>query len=224
MESKIIVMLTHNDQTVKDALEIFEQCKDLPVDFWGFKDVGLPIPKMRELHFAMKKAEKKTFLEIVTYNPEACMAGARLAVEFGFDYLMGTIFYPEVWKFLKNKPIQYFPFVGEVSSSPSILKGSIDSMLTQAAGFVKMGIPGVDLLAYRFVDGDPELLAKDFVAAADLKVVVAGSISSPERIEAVNSINPWAFTMGTALFNKNFVRDADFCDNLSMVIKIMNSF
>ena len=61
MESKIIVMLTHNDQTVKDALEIFEQCKDLPVDFWGFKDMGLPIPKMRELHLAMKNAEKNIF-------------------------------------------------------------------------------------------------------------------------------------------------------------------
>lgn len=223
MESKIIVMLTRNDKTVKNALEVFEQCKDLPVDFWGFKDVGLSTPKMKELHFAMKKAEKKTFLEVVTYTPDACMAGARLAVEFCFDYLMGTIFYPEVWKFLKNKPIQYFPFVGEVSDSPSILKGSIESMLTQAAEFVEMGIPGVDLLAYRFVVGDPELLAKDFVAAADLKVVVAGSISSPERITVINSINPWAFTMGSALFNKNFVRDASFRDNLSRVVEIMNS-
>ena len=40
MESKIIIMLTHNDQTVKNALEVFDSCKDLPVDFWGFKDVG----------------------------------------------------------------------------------------------------------------------------------------------------------------------------------------
>jgi hypothetical protein len=223
MESKIIVMLTHNDQTVEDALEVFESCKNLPVDFWGFKDVGLPAPKMKELHAAMKAAGKKAFLEVVTYTTEACMAGAKLAVEFGFDYLMGTIFYPEVWTFLKNKPIQYLPFVGEVSGSPSILKGSIESMLAQAAGFVEMGIPGVDLLAYRFVEGDPELLAKDFVAAAGLKVVVAGSISSPERIAVINSINPWAFTMGSALFNKNFVRDASFRDNLSRVVEIINS-
>jgi len=223
MESKIIVMLTHKDQTVEDALGVFESCKDLPVDFWGFKDVGLPAPKMKELHAAMKTAGKKTFLEVVTYTPEACMAGAKLAVEFGFDYLMGTIFYPEVWMFLKDKLIQYFPFVGEVSGSPSILKGSIESMLAQVTGFVEMGIPGVDLLAYRFVEGDPELLAKDFVAVADLKVIVAGSISSPEHITVINSINPWAFTMGSALFNKNFVRDANFRDNLSRVVEIMNS-
>ena len=63
--------------------------------------------------------QKKTFLEIVTYNPEACMAGAKLADEFGFDYLMGTIFYPEVWEFLKNKPIQHFPFVGGFPVAPA---------------------------------------------------------------------------------------------------------
>ena len=42
MKPEIIIMLTHHDVTVKDAGEIFEQCKDLPVKFWGFKNVGLP--------------------------------------------------------------------------------------------------------------------------------------------------------------------------------------
>ena len=56
MESKIIIMLTHNDQTVKNALEVFDSCKDLPVDFWGFKDVGLEHDKMAELIKAMKAA------------------------------------------------------------------------------------------------------------------------------------------------------------------------
>ena len=40
MKPEIIIMLTHHDVTVKDAGEIFEQCKDLPVKFWGFKNVG----------------------------------------------------------------------------------------------------------------------------------------------------------------------------------------
>ena len=42
-------MLTHNDKTVQNALEVFESCQDLPVSYWGFKDVGLPYPEMRKL-------------------------------------------------------------------------------------------------------------------------------------------------------------------------------
>ena len=223
MKPEIIVMLTHNDRTVEKALDFFLSCADLPVNFWGFKDVGLPEQEMRALHAAMKAAGKKTFLEVVTYTEESCMAGARLAVEFGFDYLMGTILYPEVWDYLKDKPIAYFPFVGEVSGSPSILKGSAASMLKQAQEFAAMGIPGVDLLAYRLVNGDPVELAKELAAHAGLKLVVAGSISSKERMEAVKAIDPWAFTMGSALFAGNFAPDGSFRDNLEKVVQIMDS-
>ena len=42
MKPELIVMLTHHDETVQNALALFEECKDLPVTHWGFKDVGLP--------------------------------------------------------------------------------------------------------------------------------------------------------------------------------------
>ena len=54
MKPEIIIMLTHHDVTVKDAGEIFEQCKDLPVKFWGFKNVGLPKDEMKKVAGAMK--------------------------------------------------------------------------------------------------------------------------------------------------------------------------
>ncbi|MCA5960882.1 hypothetical protein LC724_11295 [Blautia sp. RD014234] len=41
MLDKIIIMLTHNDKTVPNAIEIFEENKDLPIQYWGFKDVGM---------------------------------------------------------------------------------------------------------------------------------------------------------------------------------------
>ena len=34
-------------------------------------------------------------------------------------------------------------------------------------------------------------------------------------------IGPWAFTMGSALFTKNFVPDGSFRDNLSAVAEYM---
>ena len=40
---ELIVMLTHNDLTVTDAYEIFDQCKKSKAKFWGFKEEPLPL-------------------------------------------------------------------------------------------------------------------------------------------------------------------------------------
>lgn len=222
MESNLIVMLTHEDKTVENALEIFETCKGLPVNYWGFKDVGLPSPQMRELIKALKSAGKTTFLEIVSYTKDECMAGAEFAVDFGFDFLMGTLFFPEVWEFLKEKDIKYSPFVGDVSGSPSVLKGTVESMLEESESLRAEGVHGVDLLAFRH-ESDPEELARDFIRLSKIPVILAGSIDSFERIEFVNDINPWGFTMGSALFNENFVPGGSFRQNLVKVVEKMDS-
>ena len=61
MYPELIVMLTHNDRTVENAIEIFEACKDTKAKFWGFKEVGLPVDKMKQLCAMMKAAGKTTF-------------------------------------------------------------------------------------------------------------------------------------------------------------------
>lgn len=222
MNSEIIIMLTHNDQTVENGIEVFKSCRDLPVKYWGFKDVGLPVEQMEKLVNEMKAAGKTTFLEVVTYTEEECMRGARLAVELGFDYLMGTLYYEKVWEYLKTQPIRYYPFVGGVSGSPSVLEGTARGMIEEGNGFAELGIQGIDLLAYRYT-GDPEKLAAQFVKECRLPAVMAGSVDSRERMEAVNRIDPFAFTMGSALFNHKFSKDGDFRANLEKVIEIMDS-
>ena len=87
MKPELIIMLTHNDVTVKNAAEVFDSCKDLPATRWGFKDVGLSKEEMIALNRAMKEAGKTTYLEVVTYTEEGCLEGARLAGECGFDFL-----------------------------------------------------------------------------------------------------------------------------------------
>jgi hypothetical protein len=219
---KIIVMLTCNDVTVKNAKEVFESCKDLPVKNWGFKDVGLPPAEMKELCGLMKQSGKSTFLEVVTYTEEDCMRGAKIAVDCGFDHLMGTIFYEKVNDFIKTTSLKYMPFVGEVSQSPSILKGSAASMLAQEARYREEGVFGTDLLGYRYVDGDPEKLSAEFLAKCKLPCVLAGSIDSEKRIDTALGMNAWAFTMGSALFNKKFVKDGSFRQNLEHVVKYLS--
>jgi hypothetical protein len=222
MKSKIIIMLTHNDRTVMNALEVFESCKDLNIDFWGFKNVGLPFKQMRELVNAMKNAGKKTFLEVVTYSEEECMAGAKMAVDLGFDYLLGTIFYQSVLDYVHKQGIKYMPFCGKVSGSPSVLEGTFDEIITYANGLLaKDGVYGIDLLAFRHKDGAG--LARTYCEKISKPVVVAGSINGHERIDFIDNIKPWAFTMGSALFTKSFVPEGDFRANLQDVFDYMNS-
>ena len=221
INSHLIVMLTNNDKTVKDAIEVFDSSKDLPVQFWGFKNIGLPIEKMKQLVKNMKDAGKTTLLEVVTYTENECMKAAKLAVECKFDYLMGTLFYDSVFNFLKDKPIKYSPFCGKVSGSPSILEGTINEIVNDAKNMQRKGVDALDILAYRYI-GDPEELAEKFIQGIDIPVIIAGSINSYERLDKINELNPWGFTMGTALFKKNFDKNGTFKDNLKEVIDYLN--
>lgn len=220
MRPELIVMLTHHDKTVKNAIEVFDECKDMPIQYWGFKNVGLERDKMRTLIENMKAAGKTTFLEVVTYSEEECMAGAKTAVEFGFDYLMGTIYYESVNAYMKKQGIGYYPFCGKVSGSPSVLEGGFEEIIAEAKEMISKGIKGFDLLAYRHKQG--QQLAYEFCKAVDASVVIAGSINSYERLDIMKDLSPFAFTMGTALFDGDFDKSLGFKDNLSLVIDYMN--
>lgn len=220
MRPEIIIMLTHHDVTVKNAAEIFEECKDLPIKFWGFKNVGLPKDEMKALAKAMKDAGKTTFLEVVTYDEASCLDGAQTAIDCGFDCLMGTLYYDSVAKLLKDNNMDYMPFVGKVSGSPSILEGSNEEIIANAKELMAKGITGFDILAYRHVI-DGEKLAREFCVAVDAKICIAGSISSYERIDTMFDIGPWTFTMGSALFDKKFVPNGSFYENLEAVANYM---
>lgn len=200
---KLIVMLTHNDRTVTNAYQIFEQCKNSKAEFWGFKEEGLPINQMKELYSYMKRCGKTTVLEIVAYTEEKCMEGAKMAVECGCDILMGTLFFDSVNEFCKENNLKYMPFVGQVSGRPSILEGTIEEMVDEANQYLKKGVYGFDLLGYRYT-GDSEDLNIKFVSQVNAPVCIAGSINSYKRLDEVKNADSWAFTIGGAFFENKF--------------------
>ena len=216
MKPELIVMLTHHDLTVKNALELFEEAKNLPVTHWGFKDVGLSHTQMKELVRRMKVAGKVTFLEVVSLSEEEGMVGARLAVEAGFDILMGTVYFDSIYQFLKDKPIKYYPFPGHVYSHPSILGGTIDEIVHHARFLESKGVQGLDLLAYRY-DGDARRLLQEVVRATHIPIVCAGSIASYKRIAEVWDAKSWGFTIGSAFFEMDFVPGGSFNANVADV-------
>lgn len=172
---------------------------------------------MVELNKKMHEAGKTTWLEVVAYTEEECMHGAEMAVKAGFDNLCGTIFFPSVCEYAKKNNISYNPFVGEVVNRPSDLHGSVESMLAQAEKYKAAGADGIDLLGYRWKDGDPEVMIRAFLKDTCLPTCVAGSIGSEERLDIVKDMNPAYFTMGSALFNANFVKGGTFAENLAYV-------
>lgn len=213
-ETKLIVMLTHNDKTVENAYEIFEECKEAKAEYWGFKEEGIPLEEMKKLYAYMKACGKKTFLEVVAYTEEECLEGAKMALECGCDILMGTIFSDAILAFCKEHELKYMPFVGKITERPSILDGSIEEMIEEANSYLVKGVYGIDLLAYRYTQDADELIRR-FCEKVNGPVCIAGSINSYERIDTVRSAGACTFTIGGAFFENCF--EGTFCEQINKV-------
>ena len=218
---ELIVMLTHHDKTVENAIEVFEGAKDAPAKFWGFKEVGIPEEEMTKLVSIMKAAGKTTFLEVVDYTEEGCVEGAKVAVRCGFDVLMGTLYFDSVRKVAEEGGIKYMPFVGQISGRPSVLEGTIQGMIDEANNLVDAkGLTGFDLLGYRYT-GDAVTLNSEFVKNVRGDVCLAGSVASFQRLDEVKATGAWAFTIGGAFLEKKF-GDCSFGEQIKIVVDYMN--
>lgn len=220
MKSELIVMLTHNDLTVENAYEIFEQCQDTKARYWGFKEQPLPIEEMKRIYSKMKECGKRTVLEVVAYTEAEGLEGAQMAATCGCDVLMGTCYSESIHKLCQQHNIDYMPFVGDIVGRPSILKGSIESMIAQAKMLKDKGVFGIDLLGYRYEE-DPEKLISDYVKQVGNPVCVAGSIDSYERLQFIKDVQPWAFTIGSAFFENKF--GDTFAEQINKVCDFMNA-
>lgn len=220
MRSELIVMLTHNDLTVENAYEIFEQCQGTKALYWGFKEQPLPIEEMKRIYSKMKECGKRTVLEVVAYTEAEGLEGAQMAATCGCDVLMGTCYSESIHKLCQQHNIDYMPFVGDIVGRPSILKGSIESMIAQAKMLKDKGVFGIDLLGYRYEE-DPEKLISDYVKQVGNPVCVAGSIDSYERLQFIKDVQPWAFTIGSAFFENKF--GDTFAEQINKVCDFINA-
>lgn len=214
----LIVMLTHNDKTVINAQEVFEQCKDSKAELWGMKEEGLPVEQMKELCQYMKDCGKTVFLEVVAYTEEEGLKGAKLGVECNCDIIMGTIFTDAINDYCKEQNIKYMPFVGTVTERPSILSGSIQGMIAEANSYIEKGAYGVDLLGYRYT-GDARALNEQLIKEVNGPVCLAGGINSYQRLDEVKIANPETFTIGSAFFDNCF--EGTFAEQIDKVCDYM---
>lgn len=204
MAVHIIAMLTNHDKTVHNALRIFDANKCTRVNCWGFKDIGISIDEATELVSSMKAAGKTTFLEPLVVGDEKCIGAAQFAINCKFDYLIGMEYNEKAAYLLKENGVKFFPTCGRRAGLPRMLYGSPEEIIDCAGKILAKGVDGICLSVYRYADGDPEELAKRFVEQLDKPFMIAGGINCIHRLNIVKELQPWGFTIGSALFNDSF--------------------
>jgi NAD(P)H-dependent flavin oxidoreductase YrpB (nitropropane dioxygenase family) len=220
MMTDLIFFLTYSDVTVYNAIDVFEETKNTGVRYFGFKDVGLPKEKLKDLHSRMKREGKTTFLEVVTATKEDNVRSAKMAVELGVDYMIGGTAVRQTLALLKGTNIKYFPYIGKIIGHPCLLRGTIPEIVKGAKTVEKAGAEGIDLLAYRY-NGDIEKMIQSVQKAAKIPLIVAGSIDSAERIQKILDLQVWAFTIGSAFFDKKFVPTGTLSDQINTVLHLL---
>lgn len=223
MNIKILPFLTQNDKTVDNALEIFTNNKNAPVQFWGFKDTGIEFDQAKILFEEIKKAGKTAIFESLADSEEKGLKATRFAVELKCKYLIGMEYFESVHQLLKKHNIKYFPTCGERSGIPRMLHGSIDNVVKDGIRIQNMGVDGLCLSMYRFTGGEPEALAEKFIREIKVPVIIAGSINNEQRLKVMKKINPWGFTIGSAFFNNDFGEGLSFGEQIQKVVAFMGN-
>ena len=202
-----IFMLTRNDATVADALDIVEICRPLGLKHIGFKDIGVDYDVLTRLTAAIRALGAKVWMEVVATTVDDELRSLDVARSLGVDAVMGGVHVEEGLKRLAG--IEYLPFSGRPYGHPTELGGFPGDVEAQCRDFMAKGCAGSDLLAYRATEADPLALirsARDGLGGG--RLVVAGSIDSRQRIGAVAAAGADAFTIGTAAIEGSYAPGA----------------
>jgi 2,4-dienoyl-CoA reductase-like NADH-dependent reductase (Old Yellow Enzyme family) len=201
-------MLTRDDRTVPEPLEVWREIADTGLRYVGVKDVGIDGAKLKRFADAVHASGAEVMLELVSDGAEAELASARAGLDAGVDYLIGGSRVDDVLPLTRDRAVRYMPFAGEIRGHPLVLVGDAELIAADARRLADLdGVDGVDLLAFRHED-DPEAVIEATVAATAAPVIVAGSVDSPERARRVSELGAWGFTVGTAIFAGTFAPSA----------------
>lgn len=198
-------MLTRDDRTVVDCLDVLAPLRPLGLKHVGFKDVGVPRGVMRALAEAIHDLGAASYLEVVSTTAESGVEAARLARDLGIRNLLGGTEVEAIAAVLKGSGTAYFPFPGKPFGHPTRLAGSADDVERDCRRFAESRCAGCDLLAYRATEAAPlELIAAARRGIGDGTLIVAGGVSTAAHIRAVKAAGADAFTIGTAIFTNAY--------------------
>jgi hypothetical protein len=201
-----IFMLTRQDRTIADCLEVMDLIAAAKLRHVGFKDVGVPPDVLKKLADRIRASGASTYMEVVSTTPEAALNSARIAVDLGIDRLLGGTDVEGVQATIKGSNIAYYPFCGFPSGHPTKLGGRPDQVEAHCRRFIERGCAGTDLLAYRATAADPIELVKAARRGlgAGNHLIVAGSVGNARQIGDLKRAGADAFTIGSAAFDGSY--------------------
>jgi hypothetical protein len=203
-----IFMLTRQDRTISDCLELFRLVRPLGLKHVGFKDVGVPPSTLAALNEAIRASGATSYMEVVSTTPETGLNSARVAAELGVDCLLGGTDVAAIQEIVAGSKIRYFPFPGFPRGHPTKLAGTPEDVEAHCRAFVDKGCAGADLLAYRATEADPlALIRAAKKGLGEKRLIVAGSIASKAQIKAIAEAGADAFTIGSAVFDGSYAPD-----------------
>ena len=200
-----IFMLTRQDKTVPNCLEVLDDIDHIGISHIGFKDLGVDTDTLATLTKRIKKTGATSYMEVVSTTPESVRASIQTASKIGVDRVLGGQEIEFAIEALKETGAGYYPFPGHPTGHPTKLKGSSNKIEEDCLRFRSAGCPGVDLLAFRAIQSDPLKLVRAARAGLDTGyLIVAGSVNSPSRIRQLAEAGVDAFTIGSAVFEGTF--------------------
>lgn len=196
-----VFMLTHNDATVPNALEVLEDLRGSGLRYVGFKDVGASVEQLTEVADAAHDQGFDVMLEVVSTSLEEERRSLEAAIPIGVDWVLGGT-NPDVGtEILGGAEIRYCPFPGTVVGHPSVLEGTIEEIAGDTYRLTRTpGVDGVDLLAYRHPSADIGALTRAVVDASAGPVIAAGSVVDFDQVRLLEQAGVWGFTIGSAIF------------------------
>lgn len=196
-------MLTRDDRTVDDAVDVLDSIAGLGVTHIGFKDVGVSPARAAELVRRIKAAGATSYLEVVSTSAEAALGSVRLGREIGIDRLLGGALaqLDDALAILAGSAVEYLPFPGRPFGHPTKLGGTPDDIARDCRWIRERGAAGCDLLAYRTVEADAiELVRAARGALGDGVLLVAGGVGTAAQVRALAAAGADSFTVGSAAF------------------------
>lgn len=199
-----IFMLTRNDRTVSNCLDVLDEIAGLGIRHIGFKDIGVSRDTLKELVRRIGAMNATSWMEVVSTTADSIRTSIETAADIGANRVLGGQDIAFARRTLAGDTA-YYPFPGRPVDHPTRLEGLRAEIETDCRQIAKAGCAGADLLAYRAVDDDPLALvraARKGLGNGDL--IVAGDVDSPARMEALARAGANAITIGTAIFNGAF--------------------
>ena len=205
-----VFMLTRNDATVENALDLVEIARPLELKHIGFKDVGADASMLQSLTSAIREAGASPWMEIVATTREYELRGVSLAATSALKCSWAAF---TSRRRSGSSPARRPAICRSPARRPAIRPGSAARRLrsrrnagpsrrkaARASTFSPIARPKPS----RSISSPPAGAASTNGA----RVVVAGTVNSAERVAAVRAAGADAFTIGTAAIDGSYAPGA----------------